>query len=112
MMKRQYEAYIERGLYRGTSIHIVEKRAGVVTAIAKPMVMVAINPDEPDTLHDPAIVLPHHDTTLLQSIVDQAWDLGIRPRYAQESGPQLGAMKNHLEDMRRLVFKDEGQAAT
>jgi hypothetical protein len=45
-----------------------------------------------------------HDQTFLQDIVDQAWDMGIRPRFARETTPEVNAIKYHLEDMRSLVF--------
>lgn len=43
---------------------------------------------------------------MLQSIVDACWDFGIRPTGAQDSASELKATGRHLEDMRRLVFKE------
>lgn len=51
--------------------------------------------DEPFTIPDGA----------MQAIMDGLWEHGFRPkdrRYENEAS----LMKNHLEDMRKLVFKD------
>lgn len=41
----------------------------------------------------------------LRMLMDELWNAGIRPTGINAVGEQ-GAMKAHLEDMRRLVFKD------
>lgn len=40
-----------------------------------------------------------------QSLMDQLWNLGIRPTEGHGSTGQLAATQAHLEDMRALVFK-------
>lgn len=39
-----------------------------------------------------------------QSLMDELWNVGIRPAAAAGSAGQLSAVQAHLEDMRRLVF--------
>ena len=41
-----------------------------------------------------------------QSLMDALWQCGIRPTNGEGSGGQLAATQYHLEDMRKLVFKE------
>lgn len=41
-----------------------------------------------------------------QSLMDQLWNLGIRPTEGHGSTGQLAATERHLEDLRALVFKE------
>jgi len=43
--------------------------------------------------------------TLLQEIVDEAWQQGIRPTALSANQIEYKAQERHLEDMRTLVFK-------
>lgn len=40
--------------------------------------------------------------SMLQAIVDAAWEEGIKPRQIEDLGGELKATKYHLEDMRRM----------
>lgn len=42
-----------------------------------------------------------------QLMLDQLWQSGIRPSDGDASIGMIGAMKEHLADMRRLVFKEK-----
>lgn len=44
---------------------------------------------------------------LLQAIVDEAWNHGIKPAGYAEAIMENAAQRRHLEDMRALVFKDK-----
>ncbi len=41
-----------------------------------------------------------------QKLIDELWRLGIRPSSGEGNVGQIGAMKEHLNDMRKLVFKE------
>ncbi len=41
-----------------------------------------------------------------QSLMDALWSCGLRPSEGQGSAGQLAAVKDHLNDMRRLVFDE------
>lgn len=41
-------------------------------------------------------------TDFLRSVMDVAWEMGVRPTGYDND---LGATKHHLDDMRRIVFK-------
>lgn len=45
-----------------------------------------------------------------QQLADQLYAAGIRPSEAAGSAGQLDAVKYHLEDLRKLVFKSKGAA--
>lgn len=92
------KAYIEKNWQGFIKISIADK-----DRVALPITFQKV-PEA--TLTDPALELDMDSGhELLQSIVDQAWDMGIRPRYAKETTPELNALKYHLEDMRHLAFK-------
>ena len=40
-----------------------------------------------------------------QSLFDALWSVGYRPHSGESSSAHVEAMKYHLEDMRKLVFK-------
>lgn len=43
----------------------------------------------------------------LQYLMDSMWRKGIRPSNGEGSVGEIGALKYHLEDMRKLVFKEK-----
>lgn len=63
------------------------------------LVKVEMTDKVPDALHG---YFPEMKR-MLQAIVDEAWVYGIRP---SGYGAETNAQRFHLEDMRRLVFKD------
>ena len=97
------EAYLERGL-DGQKLYIFVTD-GEHRSIAKPL---ELEPVTDGIYIEPTLRLPYRDDAFLQSLVDQAWDMGIRPRHAKDGKPEVEALKNHLEDMRSLVFKQKG----
>ena len=40
-----------------------------------------------------------------QQLMNTLWDAGLRPAGAAGSAGQLGAVENHLADMRKIVFE-------
>lgn len=42
-----------------------------------------------------------------QRLMDELWDCGLRPSEGTGSAGALSATKNHLEDMRKLVFSTQ-----
>jgi hypothetical protein len=42
----------------------------------------------------------------LQAALDHAWEAGLRPAGFNDTTNQVAAIKDHLADMRALVFKD------
>lgn len=79
-------------------------RLGVKTesgfAVAKPLSMQVI---EPGSLVEPTFRLP---LDAAQRMMDELWQAGVKPSQSIGSTGQVEAIKYHLEDMRKLVFKD------
>ncbi len=48
----------------------------------------------------------HEMKAFFQGALDKAWSLGLRPEHYQQDTKELQAARYHLEDMRRLVFKE------
>lgn len=66
---------------------------------------------EGDWSESPAIESPYGDNQvfdLLQAIVNEAAKVGIYPAGAADMTREISTLKQHLEDMRRLVFKAPG----
>jgi hypothetical protein len=41
----------------------------------------------------------------LQAVLNHAWEIGLRPAGFNDTTQQVAAIKDHLSDMRALVFK-------
>lgn len=50
----------------------------------------------------PCLILNRGD---FQELVDDLWNIGVRPRAARGSAGQLDAVQAHLKDFQRLVFE-------
>jgi len=44
---------------------------------------------------------------LAQDLMNGLWNAGFRPNDGEGSGGHIAALKYHLEDMRKLVFKEK-----
>lgn len=69
-------------------------------AAAEPIIM---KEREPGSYFEPAFEL---DYAQAQTLMDDLWIAGLRPTEGTGSAGALSATQKHLEDMRRLVFKD------
>lgn len=75
------------------------------TSIPEPITFRNITKDEQLPYEQqPTIVIT---TESAQELMNQLWELNIRPVQAKGSIGQLDAVNKHLEDMRRLVFNGE-----
>ena len=68
---------------------------------AAPLVIHEI--DEGADAGEPTFKLTNDETQLL---MDRLWDLGFRPSEGSGSAGAMAATQKHLEDMRKLVFRD------
>ena len=55
--------------------------------------------------HWPKFLSLPMDSNAAQSLFDALWNVGLRPHLGQASAAHVEALKYHLEDMRKLVFK-------
>ena len=51
---------------------------------------------------EPSFLMTDHNT---QKLMDELWRIGIRPSNGEGNVGQIGAMKEHLNDMRKIAFK-------
>lgn len=78
---------------------LVESSRGVVRSIASPL--------EFTELADGNLVpapTGRMAPEAAQALMDQLWDIGIRPSRAEGSAGTLDAVKYHLEDMRKIAL--------
>ena len=73
------------------------------THVAKPAVL-EFDPRDEGALIEPCLELDHDAA---QQLMNELWKIGIRPKDGSGTVAHVDSMKAHLEDMRRLVFKDE-----
>jgi len=59
--------------------------------------------EDPAAQASPTFVL---DKAAAQLLMDDLWNCGLRPSEGSGSAGALAATQRHLEDMRRLVFKE------
>jgi hypothetical protein len=69
-------------------------------AVAMPPTMQVI---DPGSLIQPTLRLP---LDAAQRLMDELWQAGVKPSQSIGSTGQVEAIKYHLEDMRKLVFKE------
>src|SRR5947207_3402666 len=74
-------------------------------AVAQPVTMKLIDRNEPRATSGEAMLELHErPMDALQSLMDQLWNLGIRPKDIGTAG-HLAATQEHLKDMQKLVSK-------
>jgi len=66
--------------------------------------MKSISEENEGIMIDPVMTLTKDE---VQKWLDELWALGIRPSNGEGNIGEIGAVKYHLEDMRKLVFKEK-----
>jgi hypothetical protein len=83
---------------------MVEEDKGVV-GVVKPFEFTPRDPDTATDMMEPSVrVARREGDALLQSMMDQLWQLGIRPKDIGTAG-HLAATQSHLADFRAIVAK-------
>lgn len=80
---------------------LVSRKVGCDLDVGQPLVMRRV--PEGELIGEPTFTLDLSDA---QELIDELWRCGIRPSEGSGSAGSLAATQRHLEDMRRLVFKD------
>lgn len=99
--------YLSRDRFFGETISI---RAGYFSG-GRPVVMLPAQfcvrkPGEEGCELEPAFNISRDSA---QSLMDELWNIGIRPTEGSGSAGSLAATERHLQDMRALVFKTKAQ---
>ena len=71
-------------------------------SIMEPVVFRDMEPGE--LVKAPTVNMTKEDA---QELMDAMWNAGVRPSNGEGNVGQIGAMREHLEDMRRIVFKGD-----
>lgn len=81
-------------------IHFVAEDGRSVRSIAQPVVF---KEDEEDGAYPqpPALSLKRDDA---QHLMDELWNVGLRPSEGSGSAGSLAATERHLKDMQKLAF--------
>ena len=91
----------------GYELRIIHHREGTIgpeNAVAEPLIMKSVTKENENKIIDPVMTLTKEE---VQKWMDELWKLGIRPSDGEGSIGAIGAVKYHLEDMRKLVFNGE-----
>lgn len=100
-MSDQFKVHVEREIWNDNiSIRIATKDADNFY-VAKSVVF---QQADVGAYIDPCLRLPFDAA---QKLMDELWHAGVRPAQTIGTAGQTDAIKYHLEDMRRLVFKDK-----
>lgn len=83
---------------RSVDISFVKVVGKSMISIAQPLVF---KNEDDNTAIEPSVTLSLEDAV---SLMTELWNAGIRPAEVGTTG-ELAALKYHLEDMRKLVFK-------
>lgn len=81
-------------------LHIRKGHADIGFEFATEIVFKKI--EEPGIMTPPALFIKPDEA---QQLMDELWRIGFRPSEGTGSAGALAATQNHLDDMRRLVFK-------
>jgi len=72
--------------------------------VGQPMHVELVEFDTARSFVEPTVRLPRHEA---QALFQAMWDAGLRPNDGEGTSGHVAALKYHLEDMRRLVFKEK-----
>ena len=85
----------------GISLFMRQRTIGHGSTIAQPIVFA---PFDDHLIAEPMIKLQIEQA---QQLMDELWQCGIRPSEGAGSAGAMAATQKHLEDMRKLVFKEK-----
>ena len=104
-----YEIFIDYNpAWRGYDIYVGKDNKDGTRSIVKPLVIEEEVMDASKS-YEPTFRITHYDRgeQILTELGKALIKAGFMPDYKKEQAGELGAVKNHLQDMRRLVFKEE-----
>lgn len=97
-----------RGEYFGPAIELmVWGKCGERIAVADPVTLRVLTEEQEVTVNSPTLQM---DRDSGQRLMDELWNIGIRPTEGSGSAGQMAAVQEHLKDLRALVFRDEATA--
>ena len=93
--------------FRGVNLWMLGDNKDGTMDIVNPMAMVVTTVNWNERLPEPTLQFRGDNAlSFLQSLAEGLAESGFHPKEIEASNKQIEALKNHLEDMRRLVFKE------
>lgn len=90
----------------GISIWMRKELSGGRIAVPGTVTMRVLTENEQNLHHPPFLQL---DREAGQQLMDELWNVGLRPSEGSGSAGSLAATQRHLDDMRALVFKQKAK---
>jgi len=88
------------------NVWFYERKDNGYTEVVKPMNLIVQSMEIADKLPEPTLRLERgRATEFLQSLAEALVASGFKPDEIKVQNKQIEAMKYHLEDMRKIVFK-------
>ena len=97
-MNRSIQFYAKMSPFYDRVEIYVRQKIGDKLAFARSIVL---EPMEEGQMPDPMLEIEREDA---QTLMDTLWECGLRPSAGIGSVGQLGAIKNHLQDMQKIAF--------
>ena len=93
--------------FMGTNVWLVHKKGSELTTVHPIDLMLTTTINSWET-PEPTLTFSGHDSIqFLQGLADGLAEVGFRPDILKASDKELSATRYHLEDMRKLVFKEK-----
>jgi hypothetical protein len=102
---KRLKFHVSRGMMFGPDIQLyMHSRLSDQIAVPEPIVFKALSSDGSDygEIRPPLLTLSRDEG---QELMDELWNVGLRPSEGSGSAGSLAATERHLADMRTLVFK-------
>jgi hypothetical protein len=98
--------FVERSHYRGAFQFWLEDEQRGKMFVAQPIVFKEASDADMAQIPEPTFTVSSHIAEgFMQMLMDDLWHVGVRPTGVKAPDAQIAALKDHLDDMRRLVFE-------
>ncbi len=101
----QVGAFREPASYKNISFYmrLKNEQTGIISTLAEPLAFV----EEDSAVYTPPVFVLYE--TDAQSLMEDLWNMGLRPSQLEDYVGELKATKRHLQDYRNLVDKLMGE---
>jgi hypothetical protein len=104
MMRNEIRFHVEkRPWVDGVAVYAFTRRDDQTVSVGQSVTFVDRPAGVAADYNDPTLHLNYESA---QMLMDSLWDCGLRPSEGSGSAGAMAATQKHLEDMRRLVFKE------
>ena len=111
MPNEDSKLYIERSLYSGNyDFYFLQRNKLLDTiSVAQPLTLETHTHAAGVAITKlPTFSIPTEDRAFMQHLIDELWNLGIRPTNVRSGNDVIDAISSHLDDMRTISFHKLG----